>query len=76
MARSPEHTAHVCKPPEITPQDLQDAYVRCGLHKTGIGFEKAITTPCILAGLRGTVLAHRKVKKAPQPQGELFRSAA
>ena len=47
---------------EITADDLHDAYVFARLRKIGIGYAKAIESPSILAGLRGTALA-RKAKQ-------------
>lgn len=64
-------------PCDITHDDLHDAYLFARLRKIGIGYVQAMTSPDILAALRGTALMMKRKKyqhgiPAPVQQG-LFR---
>lgn len=53
-------TVQICKPPEITADDLHDAYLFAGLRKLKVGLATALESPAFRAALRGTALAKKR----------------
>ena len=51
---------------EITEDDLHDAYRFARLRRIGIGYLTAITSPDLLAALRGTALMMKRQRQTVQ----------
>jgi len=66
--------------PDITENDLHDAYRFARLRRIGIGYVTAVTSPDLLAALRGTALMMKRQKQQraqvdePEPLPAVFRT--